>query len=112
VALLFGERVEARVLDGHRRLHRKRLRALHLIRREASIAGSFGKDRGADRVVVRDQRQRHQRAHAERAHVVGVDLRARGRVFDDDRLLSVQHVEEEGRLRALGVLAPPQILEV
>ena len=38
VALLFGERVQARVLDRHRGLQRERLRALHLFRREAARA--------------------------------------------------------------------------
>ena len=76
VALLLRQRVQARVLDRHRGLDGERLRALHLVGPEPAVARPLREHRGADRVAVGDERQRHQRADAEGAHVVGVDLRS------------------------------------
>ncbi len=74
VALFLGQRVQPRVLDRDRRLQRKRLRALHLFRREHAMALALGQDGSPDRLAVRDERQGHERLHAECPRVRGVDL--------------------------------------
>ena len=112
VSLLLGERMQARVLDRHRGLDREGLRPLHLLGLEAADAGPLREHGRADRLVVGDQRQRHQRLHAKRADVLRVDLRAGRRVVDHHRPLAVEDVEEERVLRPLAVLTAPEVLEV
>src|SRR5260370_1341667 len=65
VAFLFRQRVEACVLDRYRCLKRESLRALDLVGREGAQPVAFREHGGADRLPVRDQRQREQRTHAE-----------------------------------------------
>src|SRR5947209_57162 len=89
VALLLRERVQASVLDRHRRLHGERLRALHLLGLERTRASALDEHGGADRLLVGDERQGQQGAHAEHAHVRGIDA-APGGVLDDDRFAAVE----------------------
>jgi len=72
--LFLGQRVEARVLDRHGRLERKRLCTLHLVRREPAVALPLGQDGGADGLTVGDQGKGHERSHAECPHVRWIDL--------------------------------------
>src|ERR1700682_4396778 len=54
--LLFRKRMEARVLDGDRRLKRKALRPLHLFGGEAAAALTLRQDHGTDGVTIRNGR--------------------------------------------------------
>src|SRR5260370_1078875 len=89
---------------------RASLRALNLVGRERTQPVALREDGSADRLPVRHQRQRQQRAHAEGARISRAHQGAGSRVFDDNRLAAVQHLEQEGWLGALAVLAPPQVL--
>src|ERR1700694_4517147 len=112
VALFLRKRVQACVLDRHGCLQAEALGALNLLRRELAVARALAEHGGSDRLLVRDERDRHERANAECAHVGRIDMRRRRRVVDHDSLTVIEHVEKEGALRSLAVLAPPQVFEV
>ena len=112
VPFLFSQRVKPRVLDRDSGLQRQALRALHLLGREGPHSIAFGQHGRADGLAVCHQRQREQRAHAERAGVAGAHEIAGACVLDDDRPAVIQDLEQERGLRALAVLPAPQVLLV
>ncbi len=74
--------------------------------------GALREDGRADGLSIGDQRQRDERAHAERLHVGVRHLQRRLGLLDDDRLGVLEQVEHERRLGALAALPAPQVLEV
>ena len=112
VPFLFSQRVKPRVLDRDSGLQRQALRTLHLLGREGPHSIAFGQHGRADGLAVCHQRQREQRAHAERAGVAGAHEIARAGVLDHDGLAMVENLEQERGLRALAVLPAPEVFLV
>ena len=74
MALFLGQRVKTSVLDRHGSLERKRLRSLHLVRREPAPVFTLGEDGRSDGLIVGDERKGHQRLNAERLQVGRIDV--------------------------------------
>ena len=112
VLLLLGQGVQPGVLDGDRCLGGETPGQLHLLVGEGPRLVALGEHRRADRLAAGQEGKREERAHSEGLGVGRVHEIAGPDVVDQQRLVVVQHLEEEGGRGSLTALPSPQALLV